>query len=122
MSEQLIKRMREQRMKWVDIAGQPGKRVRIIRPTETEVGQYLSKGRELVVGLEEVKRFAVDWQGYTQADLLGASIGSADAVPFHPDLWAEVVSDQAKWVRQLAQDLLDLVVAHGSAVAEDAKN
>lgn len=122
MSEQLIKRMREQRMKWVDIVGQPGKRVRLIRPTETEVGQYLSKGRELVVGLEEVKRFAVDWQGHTEADLLGASIGSADSVPFDPDLWAEVVSDQAKWVRQLAQDLLDMVVAHGSAVAEDAKN
>ena len=117
----LAARLREQRMKWVDLADQDGKRVRIIRPTETELGT-LFKGGHLFVGIEEVKRFVVDWEGFTEADLLGPAIGAADPVPFDAALWAEVVADKVRWVRQLAQDILDHVVSHRLAADEDAKN
>lgn len=117
----LIARLREQRMKWVELAALPGKRVRIIRPTESELPEFFQGGR-LTVGLEQVKRFVVDWEGFTEADLIGAALGASDPVPFDPTLWAEVVADQSTWVRQLAQDLLDHVVAHRVAAAADEKN
>ena len=117
----LVARLREQRMKWVDLADEDGKRVRIIRPTETELGS-LFKGGQLSIGLEEVKRFVVDWEGITEADLLGPAIGAADAVPFDAALWAEVVADKVRWVRQLAQDILDHAVSHRLAADQDSKN
>lgn len=122
MSTQLIKQLRERRMQWVDLDGLPGKRVRLIRPTEVELSQHFIKDGFVNVGVEEVKRFTVDWSGFTEADLLGASVGSSDAVPFSPDLWAEVVSDNVTWVRALAKNLLDLAIAHRSKVEDDAKN
>ena len=117
----LITRLREQRMKWVELAALPGKRVRIIRPTETELPEFFQGGR-LTVGLDHVKRYVVDWEGFTEADLIGAALGASDPVPFDAALWAEVVADQSTWVRQLAQDLLDHVVAHRVAAAADEKN
>lgn len=118
----LIARLRELRMKWVDLQDQPGKRVRIIRPTETELSQQFFQGGRLVVGIEQVKRFVVDWDGFTEADLLGPTVGAADPVPFDAAVWAEVVSDKASWVRQLAQDLLDHTIAHRLAAEADEKN
>lgn len=121
-ASRLITRLREQRMKWVDLAGEPGKRVRIIRPTESELAQHFFKDGRLVVGIEEVKRFVVEWDGFTEADFLGAAVGSSDPLPFDAALWAEVVADHVKWVQQLAQDLLDHTVAHRVAAADDEKN
>lgn len=121
MSALLIKQMREQRMQWVDL-DLPGKRVRIIRPTEVELAQNFIKAGEISVGVDEVKRHVVDWDGFTEADLLGASVGAANAVPFSPELWAEVVNDRVAWVRSLARALLDAVVAHRTAAGDDAKN
>ena len=121
MTAQLIKRLREQRMQWVDL-DLPGKRVRLIRPTEIEIGLHFIKGGSVSVGVEEVERFTVDWEGFTEADLLGAAVGSSDPVPFSQALWAEVISDRAGWVRQLATELLDIVVKHGAEKKVDAKN
>ena len=122
MTAQLIKRLREQRMQWVDLQDKPGKRVRLIRPTEVEISQQLIKDGAVSVGVAEVQRFAVDWEGFTEADLLGAALGSSDPVAFTPALWAEVVSDQSAWVRGLAQTLLDMVVKHSADKKADAKN
>ena len=121
MTAQLIKRLREQRMQWVDL-DLPGKRVRLIRPTEIEIGLYFVKDGSVSVGVAEVERFTVDWEGFTEADLLGAAVGSSDAVPFSQALWAEVISDRSGWVRQLATELLDIVVKHGAEKKVDAKN
>lgn len=121
MTAQLIKRLREQRMQWVDL-DLPGKRVRLIRPTEIEIGLHFIKDGRVSVGVAEVERFTVDWEGFTEADLLGAAVGSSDAVPFSQALWAEVISDRAGWVRQLATELLDIVVKHGAEKKVDAKN
>jgi hypothetical protein len=119
---QLIARIREQRMKWVDLQGEPGKRVRIIRPTETEQSLHFFKDERLVVGVEQVRQYVVDWEGFTEADLLGAAVGASDPVPFSPEIWAEIVSDKARWVRQLAQDMLDQIVEHRVATFNDEKN
>lgn len=121
MSAQLIKQLRERRMVWVEL-DLPGKRVRLIRPTEVELAQHFIKDGIVSVGIEEVKRFTVDWSGFTEADLLGAAIGSSDTVPFSSDLWAEVVSDRVDWVRSLAHKLLELSIQHRTTAEADSKN
>ena len=124
MSQQLIKQLREQRMAWVvvDDACTPPKRVRIIRPTEVELSQHFVKAGEVSVGFDQVKAFVVDWDGFTEAHLLGASVGAADPVPFTPALWSEVVGDHTTWVRTVAQALLDAVVSHTQKTDDTLKN
>ena len=124
MSQQLIKQLREQRMAWVvvDDACTPPKRVRIIRPTEVELAQHFIKAGEVSVGFDQVKEFVVGWDGFTEADLLGAGVGAADAVPFSPPLWAEVASDHSTWVRTVAQALLDAAIAHTQKLDDTLKN
>lgn len=124
MSQQLIKQLREQRMAWVvvDEACTPPKRVRIIRPTEVELAQHFIKSGEVSCGFDQVKAFCVDWDGFTEADLLGASVGAAEPVPFSQPLWAEVVGDNTAWVRTVAQALLDAAVAHTQKTDDTLKN
>lgn len=120
MTAQLIQQLREQRMKWIEL--EPGKEVRIIRPTELELVQHFIKDRAISVGYEEAKRFVVDWRGITGADVLGAAVGSADPIAFDAELWAEVVADRMAWVNKVAQELLDQIVEHRTAIADQAKN
>lgn len=124
MSEQLIKRLREQRMTWivVDDASVPQKRLRIIRPTEVEIAQHMLRGGEAFVGFEQVVLFVVDWDGVTEADLLGAAVGAADPVAFSTALWREVASDRVSWVRLAAQAILDAAATHSEKVSTEAKN
>jgi len=120
MSEAIIKRLREARMWWLEL--EPGKSVRCIRPAEVEVAQHLFEGGKLAVGIESVKRFVVDWQGFTEADLLGAAIGSTDPLPFDAALWAEVAADRKEWVAKVASAILEAAVRHHESKAEAAKN
>lgn len=120
MSERLIKQLREQRMQWVDLTD--GKRVRIIRPTEVQLSQSFIKAGEVSVGYDQVREFVEDWEGFTEATLLGAGVGSSDPLPFSRQLWAEVVSDHADWVRTIAQALLDAAVSHSQKIDDSLKN
>nr|WP_315210093.1 hypothetical protein [uncultured Albidiferax sp.] len=116
----LIQQIRAQRMQWIDIA--PGKRVRIIRPTEVEVSQIFHQGGKATIGAEEARRFVVDWDGFTEADFLGAAVGASSPLPFDLELWAEVIGDHADWVGLIAHALLDAVVEHRNRRAATAKN
>jgi len=124
MSAALIKRLREARMLWVplDAAAPDGKQVRIIRPTEVELVQHFVKGHQLSVGHDQAARYVVDWRGFTEADVLGAAVGSSDPLAFDAALWAEVLSDKLAWVAVVAQALIGLVTEHQQKVAQDAKN
>ncbi|MEY2653759.1 MAG: hypothetical protein RLZZ524_787, partial [Pseudomonadota bacterium] len=42
---------------------------------------------------EQVVKCVEAWDGFTEATLLGAAIGSEDEVPFTPELWADFVRD-----------------------------
>lgn len=119
----LITQLRAQRQSWVDLA--PGKRVQIIRPAESEIGEFLRNedgARAMVAELAQVCKFATGWEGITEADLLGAGVGSSDAVPFAADLWAEVVADRSDWLKAVAAALLDSIVKHFEAKAQAEKN
>lgn len=119
-ADDIARRMREKRMAWLEIAD--GKKVRLIRPSEEQMGRGIVIGSGIAIGYDEVKKFAVEWSGFTEADMLGAAIGSSDAVPFHADLWAEYVTDNTDVYRQVAQKLLDMCLQHIEARAADRKN
>lgn len=116
----LIKQLREQRMQWVEL--EPGKEVRIIRPTETDLVTNLAKGSSISMGFEEAAKYVVDWRGITEADLLGAAVGSSDAVPFSAALWAEVASDKLDWVNTVVQAIVKVLVDRKATQDQDAKN
>ena len=132
MSELLIKQLREQRMFWVELApagpsdgagpGEPAKRLRLTRPPEVDVGRLLLQGGRLQVSHDDMLRYSVGWEGFTEADILGPSVGGNTPVPFSADLWALVVADHADWAQSAAQALLASVVKHYEAKSADAKN
>jgi hypothetical protein len=124
MMQRLITQLRAQRQSWVEL--EPGKQVQIIRPPEVDISAFLGGGagggRAISVGLAQVCQYVTGWQGVTEADLLGAAVGSSDAVPFDSALWAEVVADRGDWLNTVAQALLAAIVQHFEAKAAVEKN
>lgn len=113
MTHPLVAAMRGQRESWVDLS--PGKAVKIRRPTEAEFPGFLRRtdaGRSLHVEIEHVQRHVVDWRGITEADLIGETVGSVDALPFDAAVWSEAVADRVDWLQAAAQGLLDVILAH----------
>lgn len=123
MSQLVINKLRAARQSWVEL--EPGKRVQIIRPPESSVGSFLrddAGGRAMVAELEQIKKYVTGWDGITEADLLGASVGASDPLPFSSELWAEVVEDHGDWLKVVATALLDSIVKHFEKKAAAAKN
>lgn len=119
----LIEALRAQRQSWVDV--EEGKRVQIIRPSESEVGEFLrgsGKSRSMGAELPQVIKYVTGWDGITEADLLGAAVGSSDLAPFDSELWAEVVKDRAEWLKKVSAALLAAIVKHFEQKAEAEKN
>jgi hypothetical protein len=120
MSDRLIRHLRAQRMSWIDLGD--GKGVRIIRPTEVEIGKNLFNEGRVEVDFETMSKFVRDWRGFTEADILGAGVGSDDVVPFTSDLWEEIASDKIEWVRTVANAILQSAVDHQQRKDDAQKN
>lgn len=119
----LIAALRSARERWVEVA--PGKQVKIRRPTEAEFPAFVrdvAGVRTLSVELEHVQQYVTDWRGFTEADLLGATVGVADALPFDALVWAEVVADHLEWLKPAAQALLRAITEHVESQDATAKN
>lgn len=88
-AQRLIASLRNARLSWFEVT--PGKRLQIIRPTEVEMvtGRYRTPVQILA---EQV----VGWEGFTEADILGPTIGSDSPAAFDPELFAAWVSDKAE--------------------------
>ena len=122
--EQQVALLRKQRSSWVDL--EDGKSVLVQRPGEMQWREFMSFSEEgKVTGfsadLHHVQRYVTDWKGFTEADVLGGA-GGSDQLAFHPEVWAEVVLDQAAWYTKVAEKLCEMVTSHLAASAEKAKN
>lgn len=98
-----------------------GKKVFFLRPPETEVGpmlKVLDDRTTFSVSVDQVRKYACGWEGYTEADILGATVGSSDAVEFNAELWAEYIVDNADLVNKVAGAILDSIVDHYKGKAE----
>jgi hypothetical protein len=111
----LLARMAAQRETWATLPD--GKRVQLRRPPETELPEMMGG-----VGLQHVTDCACGWEGFTEADLLGAGIGGSDAVPFHRDLWAAYVADNAQALQAAAAALAECVTQYLTRKGSTAKN
>lgn len=126
MANPVLARVRKQREKTVEL--EAGKKLTFLRPPEAELGDLLKPVEgdptkaQWVIEIEHVVKYAVGWEGFTEADLLGAAIGSSDVVEFDRDLWAEVVGDRAEWKVKVANAILGSVVDHLTAREAVAKN
>jgi hypothetical protein len=115
MSQSLINRLLSQRESWLDL--EPGKRVKVRRPPELEAVD-LRHG----VTLEHVTKYVVGWEGITEADLLGATVGSDTVPAFSADVWTIVVTDRMEWFALVRNKIMELVVEHLTAKDAAAKN
>lgn len=123
-SQALVNLIKAQRSSWVDL--EPGKRLRVSRPTEFEIQRDLLKTAadgtpQLKVQFADVVSYATDWEGFTEAGLVG-SAGASSPVPFTREVWEAVAADRAEWVGKIAKKIIDLIVAHQSAKGEAEKN
>ena len=65
----------------------------------------------------------VDWRGFTEADLLGETLGSSDAMqPFDAAVFQEWVDDSPEAMNTIALAVVDLVQANTDRQARAAKN
>lgn len=111
--ELLIRKLQAQREFAIEVA--PGKRLTLRRPAEMEVSGLLrcdADGRVtgIAVDLDDVKRAAVGWEGFTEADFVVS--GAADAVAFDPALFGALIDDRREWHALCAQALLDKIIEY----------
>lgn len=94
----LIAKALEQREAWVDLGD--GKRVAVRRPPEAEFPELRSATPERFL------RCVVKWEGFTEADILGAAVGAADPVPFNAELWMVLALDRVAWVSAVVEKVV----------------
>lgn len=104
--EQILQRRLEQQCEWVSLpvaAGEPPRRVRVRRPYATDLAVFAGGS----ITAEQVVQCVEAWEGFTEATLLGASIGSEDVVEFSRALWADWVRDNPEAYVAVARGLAE---------------
>jgi hypothetical protein len=126
VSKALIAQLLAQRESDCDLreksADKPAMGVRVRRPPETEWGRFVGSGHAIGAMRDIAVEYVIGWYGFTEADLLGASIGSSDAVEFSRELWEVAAADRADWVGLVFDKLLNLVTEYHQQRKEAAKN
>lgn len=115
--------LRRQRERTVKLG--EGKKVTFLRPPEVEMSTLLhgdGDTRVWKVDIAEVRKYVCGWEGFTEADILGASVGSSDPIPFDAELWGELVNDNVVWKVKVAEAILESVVDHINKQDAVAKN
>lgn len=128
MSRALIAQILGQRDSWCVLRpaadGKPALRVKLRRPPEAELGRF-GKSTERPFQdrlLASVVDAAQGWEGFTEEDLLGESIGGSDPVPFDRELWAVVIADRTAWMSACMVHLADEIGQHLERRAAVEKN
>ena len=128
MSQALIAQILGQRDSWCVLRaaadGKPALRVKLRRPPETELHRFAKSGAEPYHDRVRtaVVEAAQDWDGFTEEDLLGESIGGSDLVPWSQGLWAVVIADRAEWLGKCTAHLFDAIQQHMERQGQLAKN
>lgn len=111
----LLARMAEQRAQWVEVV--EGKSVEYLRPEQVDLPGVISGFR-----LEHVIKYVRNWKGFSEADLLGAAIGSSDPIDFDRDLWAAYVRENVDVATKVAEAMAGTVSEYLKRRADTAKN
>lgn len=123
-SRALLAARKRRREKSVDLG--EGKKVIFMRPSETEMASLLTGDgdkRTWVVTTDHVRKFVCGWEGFTEADVLGSSVGASDiTIEFDSELWSEMVGDDIEWVGKVGDAILKSVVDYLTEKDATAKN
>lgn len=127
-TSQTIARLLKQRESWCTLRPAEGESpelaVCLRRPPEVDLKALTTDdGRVRRDALSAmVSSAAVNWKGFTEAELLGAAIGSSDPLEFDHALWIEVVRDRAEWQAACEAHLVARINEHLEARAAQRKN
>mgnify|MGYP000983804214 CR=1 FL=1 len=113
--EQLIARLLAQRESWVEV--EPGRRVKVRRPDESEMADFRAG-----MSVELMLRHIVGWEGFTEADILGAAVGASDPVAFDAALFATIARDHMAWFEPVSVEIATRIAEHWKARDATAKN
>jgi hypothetical protein len=113
--EQLIAKLLAQRESWVEV--QPGRRVKVRRPDESQMADFRAG-----MSVDLMLRHVVGWEGFTEADILGASLGASDPVAFDPALFATIARDHMDWFEPISVELATRIAEHWRAREATEKN
>lgn len=119
---EMLRRQREARSKWHELDEPPRRALLVRRPAATAMLQFASGiSASQVPAL--VGAAVVDWRGFTEADLLGGTLGSSDAMqPYDAAVFQEWVDDSPEAMNAIALAVVDLVQANTERQARAAKN
>lgn len=127
-ASQTILRLQKLRDSWCILrevdGAKPELAVCLRRPPEADLIELRPRGDKSAYAMltDTICRVAVDWRGFSEAELFGAAIGSADPLPFDAGLWAEVVRDRGEWIDKCSTHLFAEVNKHRELREEQAKN
>jgi len=115
----LIRQMLAGQEHWVEL--EPGKAVKFRRPADTE-GLSVLHGAGAKRGtphlfLDDLTKYAVDWRGFSEADLLGHGIGNSDPLSFDREVWRLAVADNLVWFGAALEGLLGAITKQLTASA-----
>lgn len=118
---ELLRQSKLKRSKWYELDDPPRRAVQIRRPQEGELFDMRgSRTAQDVVDL--LSAAAIDWRGFTEADILGEAVGSQDAAEYSPELFAEWVFDHVDVLMNLAGRVIDDAKKHVADREAAAKN
>ena len=104
----LIARLLARRERWVEL--EPGRRLRIRRPAEADIGAFVRS-----VDADKLGQAVVGWEGFVESDALGESQGSNSALPFDQALCIELLRDRVDWMETLVDAVLASIREHVEA-------
>lgn len=115
MSSVLVKKILAQRESRFEVS--PGRFLTIRRPAELEI-----VGWRQGVTVDRLKEAVIGWEGFLEADLLGAAIGASSPVDFDKEVFGAWIVDRGDEFAKVAAEVQRLVVEHLERKEASAKN
>lgn len=101
----LINRLLAQRQSCVEI--RPGVGLIVTRPLPSELIDFRD-----ATAYTAAARWVVGWEGMTEADILGAAIGSPVPIEYSKRLADLVLPDHPDWCTRVQDRLISMVIEH----------
>jgi hypothetical protein len=118
----VLRDSRRQRTKWYELDTPARRAVQIRLPQQGELYDLrLSRSASDIRAL--LGQCALDWRGFTEADMLGSEQGGDSPVPFSRDLFEEWVFDHVNdHMMSLATKVIEDARKRGESKEDAAKN
>jgi hypothetical protein len=121
-ADALVAQLMAQRLRAVELGG--GVSIKYEIPSAF-AAMALSKASSRGDGDEVIRltgQLIREWEGVTQATVLGAAVGSSDPAPFDPRLWRVLAGDRPSWALDAGNAMLAAAIERHEAAAVSAKN